>query len=1857
MSKKITLFVLSFFLLLNYTQSQVTADFTYSDDQGCGSLQVSFCDNSTSATGSIISWTWDLAGASSDLECPGRVFSTPGSYDICLTATDDQGFSDQICRSNLIVVHPNPVADFSANLTIGCAPQDIVFSDQSTPTSAPIVAWDWDLSPCGVQNNTTADPVFCNYPDAGIYSAALTVIDANGCTDTEVKNDLVEIFDKPSIQLSADNTFGCEPPFDINFSNDNIQPNTNYTWDFGNGITFSGNTPGPITYNDFGNFTVILTAENLISGCIDSLVIDDYITIGYPIEYSIESMMVCQGEVIQFRDLSPNHPPDSRVWDFGDGTTKPARNPVHAYSAPGCYTVSLTRTIAGCSRTITEPVCIQVFPLPTVSINNDNSIGCALPHVVNFIGVAPFAQSWSWDFGDGNTSTDPNPTHLYNDYGDYMVSLTVTDANGCSNTFDNTMISVQEVQASLATPYFEGCTPLNFIASENSSSITPITNWNWQITTDMALYTSTDEMPSFSIPDTGVWDLTLVVTNSLGCSDIETFEGAVSVGMLPVVDFEANPLEECIESDVRFMDLSSDYGEEWLWNFGDGEESTQQNIIHQYQDTGFYDISLTVGHNGCYNTLTVPDYVHILEPLAKFDVDFDCDRPFERIFIDRSIGAEVVHWDFGVTGVNDDTSNVFNPVFNFPGPGTYEISMTVFNATTSCTHTETELIEITLPAAQFSVDQTQGCAPLTISVSESSNFPDVWSWDAPGGDISNPNAPEPNITYDTPGAYTNIQLIIEDVNACQDTFIFTDTIFVNAVTPDFIVNPAEGCRPLSVDFQDNSSSLFGTNTQWTWNFADGLGSATGTNANFVFDTIGIFPVSLRVRDDWGCFATLEIPDAVEVTQPVADFTTADTLSCTDHCVLFSNHSDGENLTYLWDFGDGNTSTDVEPTHCFSQEGLFTICLTVTDKFGCDSTLCKNDYVVISDPVANFNAGNTQGTCPPFEVSFLNNSTNATTFQWDFGDGSDSSILIAPTHTYQFPGNFDVQLIAESTPFCKDTLLLPDFIELLGPSGNFTFIVDTTCAPTKVTFTGTSTDDYQYLWDFGDGETESILTFQNTNTTTHVYQQEGDYFPTLTLIDNTGCSRTFDTLSPVHISDISIDFFTPDTLQCGFSQEVDFLNLSFSQDLISGFMWEIENGNPNVTSDIEPSVSFPGNGSYDVTLIAENEFCRDTLYRPDYIRIGPIPEAIYSMDVNDGCNPLTVNFTDQSTLTTGILDTWVWNFGDGDSSSLTNPTHVYDTSGVLEATLTVFSEIGCSDDTTQSISIWQPLEVITTDDQEICIGETISLSVAITGDTTGATYFWEGGADLSCTSCLEPNVTPLDTTTYTFVIIDLQGCRSEGQTTINVLPVPVPVIDLTSDTTICFGNLVQLIGEGGSSISSYEWDATRPGLNCYNDCNNPVASPEETTTYVLTVSNEIGCSSQDSVTITVIGTPTPFASDDQVICAGEVIQLGINSGTNPIWTAEDGLSCVFCPDPFVSPDTSTVFEVSVESPEGCVLVDSVFVEVIPTAAVDAGEEQSNCIGVPVTLTGVGEGQVSWSPSNLVDDPNQLNTIANPTSTTTFFLTVENGLCTLVDSVVINVESKTVIGDNAFEICAGESVEIFPLGNADVFEWSPLASLSDLTIANPIANPQETTTYEVVGTQSSCQSDTAFVTVSVIPGPEIEFYDQYDFFQGQAIDINLNIDSLDQYEILWSPSSIVTCDDCSRITALVDETTLLDLEVFDRSTGCMSNLSTTLNLLESCSDELIKVPTAFSPNDDGANDELRLFPSPSIEQIYSFTIFNRWGAIVFSTNNIQDGWDGRYKGVYAPAGVYVYLVEANCPVNGRRIMKTGDVLLVR
>ena len=244
--------------------------------------------------------------------------------------------------------------------------------------------------------------------------------------------------------------------------------------------------------------------------------------------------------------------------------------------------------------------------------------------------------------------------------------------------------------------------------------------------------------------------------------------------------------------------------------------------------------------------------------------------------------------------------------------------------------------------------------------------------------------------------------------------------------------------------------------------------------------------------------------------------------------------------------------------------------------------------------------------------------------------------------------------------------------------------------------------------------------------------------------------------------------------------------------------------------------------------------------------------------------------------------------------------------------------------------------------------------------------------------------------------------------------------------------------------------------------------------------------------------------------------------------------------------------------------------------------------------------------------------------------------------------------------GDSVELKVEGDATEYEWIRTDRMDLTDPSSPIVYPVETTEYMVIGRLASCIADTTWLMVEVDPAPKLELPANYVFFPGQEVLMNPIAKGEDRnsYEYEWISSVEVDCNDCNDLIIPNPENgTEYQLRVTNRNTDCSVELKTTLRLLNQCPEDLIQVPTAFSPNNDGQNDVLEIFLNPALPAISSIKIFDRWGAKIYEGSNAGETWDGTANGEILPNGVYIYMIEADCPVLNNTMVKSGDITLIR
>ncbi|MEI6765952.1 MAG: PKD domain-containing protein [Bacteroidota bacterium] len=1359
MKKRFSVLVLFllFIAIKGFAQAPV-ADFSANTTTGCGTLIVTFTDLTTN---NPTSWLWNFGdGGTSTIQNPTHAYVAPGTYTVTLKATNSQG-NNTIVKTAYIHVFALPTPSFSAAPLSGCSPLAVHFTNTSTPGDAPINQWLWDF---GDGATSSAQSPTHTYTASGNFTVALQVTDQNGCSNSFSITNYVHVGLKPVAGFTSQVPSACNPPVNVHFTNTTIPGSVTSTWTFGDGGTSTQFSPTH-GYNNPGTYTVTLIVSQ--NGCTDTITHTVTITTSpFTAQYSASPLSGCSPLTVTFHDLS-TPAPNSWSWTFGDGGTSTAQNPSHTYSAPGTYTATLiSANGSGCSDTVVHT--ITVYGPPNLSFTGNPILACLPPLNVSFTPSAPGAVLFSWNFGDGSTSTLQNPTHTYTTQGSFTVMLTVTDVHGCTNTYNR----VNYVNISPPLPHFganprEGCIPLLVQFTDSTVTSSYITNWTWTFGDGSPV--SHLQNPSHNYPDTGTYLVSLFVVDSMGCTN--TWTDTVFAGKHPIANFVADDTIGCLKFTVNFTDLSSPYADDWYWQFGDGGISHEQNPQHTYQDTGYFSVTLIVKHNGCPDTIKFTDYIYVKPPKATFTgtPQIGCSSPLFVQFTDQSIMPQTWNWTFGDGG----SSTQQNPSHTYSSPGFYDVQLIVSNSNgckdTMLVANYVQISDITPSFTQTTTEICEGNFIAFLSTSVVNTSVTNYHWDF--GDGTTGSGYVVTHFYFNPGVFT-VKLVITDALGCHDSITKTNWITVREKPrTNFTSDVQGGCNPLTVHFTDMTVAIApATISSWAWDFGDGA-TSTVQNPVHTYSAVGTYTVKLKTVDSKGCDSTIIKLNYITTTFPIAFFT-ADSLKCFNDTVFFTNLSSGLHLSYAWNFGDGSPSdTAKNPWHLFNPPltATFTVSLTVTDSVGCDSAYDRQ--IIISRPHSNFFANTVTANCPPLFVNF-NDSSSADVVQWlwNFGDPGSGmnnfSQFQDPQHHYTTSGTFDVSLIVVNSDGCIDSLHLVDYITVNGPTGSFTYSPTSGCTPVDVTFTATSTSTTSFLWVFGDGN----ATTTTTGSAMHTYTDGGNFVPTLVITDSIhNCSLTITANDTITIVAGFADFGYTPTPPCTPSSTVVFSDSSQTSSPITSWLWDFGDG---TTSTIQnPSHLYNVNGTYDVTLTIVAGPCTFVMTYDSVVSIFNPPAIDITITGTTTCYPPL-----QTTIkvdTAGINQTFasmVWDFGDGTSASnITNAIHVYAASGSYPVTVTITFPNGCQMvlSSTANISIYPvPTAGFSTDTNNVLAGDPIQFTDESLG--VNLIYYWNFGDAVTGT-----DQNPIHAYDYagTYDVIQIvstpNGCSDTAYGTINV----------------------------------------------------------------------------------------------------------------------------------------------------------------------------------------------------------------------------------------------------------------------------------------------------------------------------------------------------------------------------------------------------------------------------------------------------------------------------------------------------------
>ena len=463
-------------------------------------------------------------------------------------------------------------------------------------------------------------------------------------------------------------------------------------------------------------------------------------------------------------------------------------------------------------------------------------------------------------------------------------------------------------------------------------------------------------------------------------------------------------------------------------------------------------------------------------------------------------------------------------------------------------------------------------------------------------------------------------------------FVLNTASFAQA---NFSTNTTSGCAPLAVNFTDISS---GSPTQWTWHFGDGAISRL-RNPSRVYDVPGDYTIKLVINTPNGVDSIIRTQYIHVYAKPVVNFSTSNATGCTPVIANFSDLSTSQNgsiVSWNWDFGDGNLSTQRNPSHTYLSSGNFNVSLQTINSFGCTNSKTVANYIQVYDhPNAIFTSSNVPICSAPELVRFNNTSNGLGTlsYAWTFGDGntsSDSNAIVS--HNYVTTGNFNVQLIVTNSYGCRDTFVKNNAVVIANNISGFNAL-SVACKNDVVTFTNTSTPNPTgTLWNFGDGST-SI-----GNSTTYRYRTAGVF--DIKMYNNFGACID-SVVRTITIKDLPIVDFTANPLSaCVAPMTANFTNTST---LATTYLWNF--GDNTSSTSASPSHVYDTQGNYTITLTGTSaNGCKSTRIRDQYISI-QLPVVTIRNMPQSGCGPLTKTFQHQVVGGDNIVS-YQWNFGDG-----------------------------------------------------------------------------------------------------------------------------------------------------------------------------------------------------------------------------------------------------------------------------------------------------------------------------------------------------------------------------------------------------------------------------------------------------------------------------------------------------------------------------------------------------------------------------------------------------------------------------------
>ncbi|MES2132685.1 MAG: PKD domain-containing protein [Bacteroidota bacterium] len=1080
------------------------------------------------------------------------------------------------------------------------------------------------------------------------------------------------------------------------------------------------------------------------------------------------------------------------------------------------------------------------------------------------------------------------------------------------------------------------------------------------------------------------------------------------------------------------------------------------------------------------------------------------------------------------------------------------------------------------------------------------------------------------------------------------------------------------------------------------------------------NSTGSYSVSLLMQGT-SCNSPVLYSNFSIVPKPIANFNFTTTPCQTTFTVPFQDNSSQNGgpsvTTFIWDWGDG-TSAGSNPaeTHTFTTAGSHQVELKISNG-GCLDSITKT-ITITPKPTANFIFAN---GCLNTATNFTSTSTPSVSLVsqvWNWGDGTTGSGA-STNHTYGTASTYTVKLVVTDAGLCKDSI---NKVITIFPKPTVTFTVSPVCMGTAATFTNTSTITptstiANWGWDFDNNGTTDNTTQSPTNN----YAAAGTYTVELKATSNNGCSDSSTIVLKVNA--LPTATFTPANACVNANILLNNTSSVPLPDNISLYNWNFGAGaTPGASSNQNPpSLVYNTSGIKTITLdITANTTCTATITKT----VTVFPSPVSNFSATAVCQATQTAFTDLSTTGTGTINAWNWDFtSDGSVDNTTqNPTLVFPSSGTFTTSLQVTSSSGCSNTFTLPVNVWGHT-IPNFSPNNVCYG-TATTFTNLTNTTTNAnvgttpSYDWafaDGSPNANTTSPVHTyNLGANGNATYnvTLTATSSHNCIDFIVKPVNVYAIPTAAF---TSNTVCLGSPSQMTDASngnGNAINGYQWDFLSDGTVDVTGVSNPnytfPAYGANAVSYTVSTTPVAGltCSNANS-TLTVYVDPSPvpdFTFVNKCINTqpntfdGSVSTIAVGTNTNFAWAYGDGATGtgITTTHPYNTPASYNV-TLTVTSNKGCVKAVVKAIDVYKKPIMNITNSAA-CDKTAMNFTAVeqpGSGTVTdwyW------DFNNNISTIESTGSANASFvypgagnqsvglITISNpGQCrdTLRVPVYVDYLPKALFGVDVPNGCpvhcvtfTDNTAAVTPPAQITDWKWV----LGDGTVVHASSGTSQQHCYDnktsnqlkyfdvklIVTTDKGCSDSllkTSFITVyptpiaSYVINPDPgNVVTPLEYFTNQSQDYTKWYWTFGDGPYKSDSVNVNPTHFYSDETADTYHTNLIVVNQY----GCSDDYSLPIEITPEFT---FYIPNAFTPaNTDNVND---LFSGKGIGiEKYDMWIFDRWGEMIYYTNDLSKGWNGRRTGKSneVQQDVYVWKVKIK-DVLGKNHDYVGHVTLLR